>query len=138
MGLGAGAIGTVATDLVIGTAPPERAGAASGISETAGELGGALGIAILGSIGTAVYRSRMGEAIESEAGIAAAEDARETLATALEAGGELPASILAAAAAAFVDGFQLAAVTGAALLAGVALAAIVVLRRTGAAAAAHG
>jgi DHA2 family multidrug resistance protein-like MFS transporter len=138
MGLGAGAIGTVATDLVIGTAPPERAGAASGISETAGELGGALGIAILGSIGTAVYRSRMGEAIESEAGIAAAEDARETLATALEAGGELPASILAAAAGAFVDGFQLAAVTGAALLAGVALAAIVVLRRTGAAAAAHG
>src|SRR6266545_2868732 len=45
------------TELIVGSAPPERAGAASGISETGAELGGALGIAILGSIGTAVYRS---------------------------------------------------------------------------------
>jgi MFS transporter, DHA2 family, multidrug resistance protein len=132
MGLGAGAIGTVATDLVIGTAPPERAGAASGISETAGELGGALGIAVLGSIGTAVYRSQVGDAIAGDASVPGADDARETLATALDAGGDLPASILGAAAGAFVDGFQLAALTGAALLAAVALAAVVALRRTGA------
>jgi MFS transporter, DHA2 family, multidrug resistance protein len=136
MGLGAGAIGTVATDLVIGTAPPERAGAASGISETAGELGGALGIALLGSIGTAVYRSRVDDAIADAPSVARADEARETLATALEAGGELPASILTAAANAFVDGFQAAALTGAALVAGVALAAVVALRRAGAAAAA--
>jgi DAACS family dicarboxylate/amino acid:cation (Na+ or H+) symporter len=37
----------------VGSAPPEQAGAATGMSETSGELGGALGIAILGSIGTA-------------------------------------------------------------------------------------
>ncbi|MDQ3054582.1 MAG: MFS transporter, partial [Actinomycetota bacterium] len=51
------------TELIVGSAPPERAGAASGISETAAELGGALGIAILGSIGVAIYRARVDDAI---------------------------------------------------------------------------
>jgi DHA2 family multidrug resistance protein-like MFS transporter len=46
---------TLTNDLIIGSAPPERAGAASGISETASELGGALGIALLGTLATAVY-----------------------------------------------------------------------------------
>ena len=46
---------TLTNDLIIGAAPPERAGAASGISETASELGGALGIALLGTLATAVY-----------------------------------------------------------------------------------
>ena len=46
---------------VVGAAPPERAGAASAISETSAEFGGALGIAVFGSIGVAVYRGAMGE-----------------------------------------------------------------------------
>lgn len=46
---------TLTNDLIIGAAPPERAGAASGISETVSELGGALGIALLGTLATAVY-----------------------------------------------------------------------------------
>lgn len=40
---------TLTNDLIMGSAPPERAGAAAGVSETAAELGGALGIAMLGS-----------------------------------------------------------------------------------------
>ena len=51
------------TELIVGSAPPERAGAASGIAETGAELGGALGIAILGSIGTAVYRRQLAAGI---------------------------------------------------------------------------
>ena len=47
---------TMATELIVSSAPQEKAGAASGISETSGEFGGALGIALLGSIGTALYR----------------------------------------------------------------------------------
>src|SRR5262249_20961616 len=47
---------TLTNDVIIGSAPPERAGAASGISETCAELGGALGIALFGSIGLAIYR----------------------------------------------------------------------------------
>lgn len=49
---------TLGTDLVVACVPPERAGVASGISETGAELGGALEIAILGSISVAVYRNR--------------------------------------------------------------------------------
>jgi MFS transporter, DHA2 family, multidrug resistance protein len=125
MGLGAGAIGTVATDLIVGTAPPERAGAASGISETGAELGGALGIALLGSIGTAVYRAEVDEAIPAGAPSAA----RDTLGGAVGAADELPASAVEAAGDAFVQGLQLAALTGAALMAATAAVAAVVLRR---------
>jgi len=53
----------LATDLVVSSAPAERAGSAAAISETSAELGGALGIAILGSIGTAVYRRGMVDGI---------------------------------------------------------------------------
>ncbi len=54
--LGLAPVFSLTTDLIVGSAPPERAGAASGISETASELGGALGISVLGSIGVALYR----------------------------------------------------------------------------------
>ena len=53
--LGMAPVFTLTNDLIIGNAPPAQAGAASGISETASELGGALGIALLGSLATAVF-----------------------------------------------------------------------------------
>ena len=56
---------TLANDMILAVAPPQKAGAAAAISETSSELGGALGIAILGSIGTAVYRSAMAGASEA-------------------------------------------------------------------------
>jgi DHA2 family multidrug resistance protein-like MFS transporter len=49
------------TELIVGSAPRERAGAASGIMEIGAELGGALGIAILGSIGVAIYRGEIAD-----------------------------------------------------------------------------
>ena len=57
LSLGFAPLFTLAADIAVGSAPPERAGAASGISETSSELGGALGLALLGTIGTAVYRA---------------------------------------------------------------------------------
>ena len=54
---------------IISAAPPERAGAAAAISETSAEFGGALGIAVFGSIGTAVYRSALADTVP--AGLAA-------------------------------------------------------------------
>jgi len=57
--IGLAPVVTLTTDLIVGAAPPERAGAAAAISETGSELGGALGIAVLGSVGTAVYRRAM-------------------------------------------------------------------------------
>jgi DHA2 family multidrug resistance protein-like MFS transporter len=53
--IGLAPVFTLTNDLVMASAPPERAGAASGLSETASELGGALGIALLGSLATAIF-----------------------------------------------------------------------------------
>ncbi|AXB41616.1 MFS transporter [Amycolatopsis albispora] len=54
--LGLGPVMALSTDLVVGAAPPDRAGAASALSETSVEFGLALGVAVLGSIGTFVQR----------------------------------------------------------------------------------
>ena len=56
VGVGLGLAFTAANDVIIASVMPERAGAAAAVSETAYELGTALGIAMLGSIITGVYR----------------------------------------------------------------------------------
>src|SRR5690606_32539557 len=61
--LGIAPLGALTTDLIVGSAPPERAGAAAAISETSSEFGGALGIAVLGAIATAWYRGVMLDAM---------------------------------------------------------------------------
>ncbi len=61
--LGLGPVFGLTTELIVGSAPPEKAGAASGVSETAAELGGALGIAVLGSVGVAIYRAELAAAL---------------------------------------------------------------------------
>ena len=125
-----GPIFILATDLIMGTAPPEKAGAASAISETGAEFGGALGIAILGSIGTAVYRGRLAEAVPPEVPAAAADAARDTLGGALAAAQNLPpeaASVLMEVARdAFTQGLHLATLTGACVA--VAVAALVFIK----------
>ena len=133
MGVGAGLVGTLATDVVVGAAPVQRAGAASAISETGAELGGALGIAVLGSIGTAVYRNELDEAVRAGIPPRSADPARGTLAGALEAADGLPAPLadrlVDAARDAFVQGLQLAALTTAVLVATLAVVAAALLRR---------
>ena len=59
MSLGLAPVFTIGNEMIITAAPPERAGAASAISETAAEFSGALGIALFGSIGTALYRTTL-------------------------------------------------------------------------------
>jgi DHA2 family multidrug resistance protein-like MFS transporter len=86
--LGLSPVVILATAVIVGSAPPERAGAASAISETSSELGGALGIAILGSIGTAIYRSAI--VIPAAIPPAAAAAARGTLGGAIAAAEQLP------------------------------------------------
>jgi DHA2 family multidrug resistance protein-like MFS transporter len=126
MSLGLAPVFTLATDLVVGAAPPERAGVASAISETSSEFGGALGIAIFGSIGTAVYRSALADVAPIGVPAQALEAARGTLGAAVEVarqlGEPLAATLLEASRAAFVDGFRLTAIVG-----GVAVAATAIL-----------
>jgi MFS transporter, DHA2 family, multidrug resistance protein len=109
----------LATDLIVGTAPPERAGAASGISETGAEFGGAVGIAIMGTIGTAVYRTGVFESVPDQVPPAAVEAARDTLAGALKVASGLPETardaLTDAARVAFTQGLRLTAAIGAIL-----------------------
>ncbi|MBR8741735.1 MFS transporter [Nocardiopsis sp. MG754419] len=122
--LGAGMVGTLANTLILATAPPERAGAAAGVSETSAEFGGALSIAVLGTIATGIYRSRM-EGVDGPAG--------ETVTGAVAAAPDLPVeegvALLDAAFLAYTDGLNIAALAAAAVLASLMVAALVTLRR---------
>jgi DHA2 family multidrug resistance protein-like MFS transporter len=124
---------TLTTELIVGSAPPEKAGSASGISETGSELGGALGLAILGSIGTAQYRSAVASALPAGISVEAAEAALDTLGGAVVVAGQLPGplglALLDIAREAFVQGLHLAAAISAVVAIGAAVMAVVLLRR---------
>jgi MFS transporter, DHA2 family, multidrug resistance protein len=124
---------TLGTDIVVGAAPPERAGATSAISETATELGLALGVAVIGSIGTAAYRDSVTDALPGDVPPAAAEAARDSLGAAHAAADQLAAPIgpelLNAARDAFTQGLHAVATTSAVVAAAVAILAAVLLRR---------
>ncbi|MFF7188006.1 MFS transporter [Streptomyces sp. NPDC008222] len=112
------------TDLALSAAPVERAGSASSLLETGSEFGGALGMAVLGSIGTAVYRHEIPSS--------APAPAHETLGGALAVAGRLPGhagdALAAAAREAFTKGMHGAAIAGAVVLAGAAVAAATLRR----------
>jgi DHA2 family multidrug resistance protein-like MFS transporter len=133
--LGLAPVFTLATDLIVGTAPPERAGVASAISETSSELGGALGIATLGSIGTAIYRGRVDDAVPAGVPPEGAEAARDTLGGAVAAADELPdglaAELLETVREAFTQGLQVVSLTSAAVAAATGVLAVVLLRHVG-------
>jgi MFS transporter, DHA2 family, multidrug resistance protein len=111
--LGLSPVFTLTTDLIVGAAPPEHAGAAAAMSETSAELGGALGIAVFGSIGIAVYRSEFGADALGLLEPSAREAAVATLGGAVTSAAELPAqvgaAVLASARSAFIDGIRLCA-----------------------------
>ncbi|WP_442790311.1 MFS transporter [Nocardia sp. CDC153] len=112
----------ITTELIVGTAPPEQAGAASGLSETGAEFGGALGISILGSISIAIYRSQLNASLPYGLEGNDANAARDTLGAAMEVARTLPdkvgSAVAAAAKHAFLTGMHLTAgiAAGAALL----------------------
>ena len=111
--LGLAPVFTLATDLIIGSAPPEQAGAASALSETGSEFGGALGIAILGSIGTAIYRSALADSAPAGVAPDVLDAARSTLGGALAAARHLSdaagAALIDASRDAFVAGLHVSA-----------------------------
>ncbi|MCW0215601.1 MAG: MFS transporter [Pseudonocardia sp.] len=135
---GLGPVFGLATEMVVGSAPEEKAGAASGISETAAELGGALGIAVLGSIGIAIYRGGVSAGLPAGIPDAAAQAARDTLGGAVGAAAQLPgpvgAELLAVSRQAFVDGLQLTSLIAAGIAALLSVVAVLALRSVAAAA----
>ncbi|MEU4699245.1 MFS transporter [Nonomuraea dietziae] len=129
--LGASPLMVLGTDLIVGSAPPERSGSASSLSETVQEFGGAFGLALFGSIATAVYRARLTlpEGLPAEE----AATASDTLGGAAAAAGRLqgPAAdaLLDAAGSAFTSALQTAAMISAGIVLLAAGVAFVFLRQ---------
>jgi MFS transporter, DHA2 family, multidrug resistance protein len=113
LGLGPGA--ALVTDIVVGSAPPEKAGSAASMSETSGEFGIAMGVALLGSLGTAIYRSQVSVPDGVPAGVVDAVN--DGLPGAVAASAELPAGLgeqmLLGAREAFTSGLNMIAGIGA-------------------------
>jgi DHA2 family multidrug resistance protein-like MFS transporter len=118
LGIGIGAAETVSNELVLSSAPPAKAGAASAVSETAYELGAVLGTTVLGGILTALYRANL--VVPDGVTDAAAGAASETLAGAVHAaetiGGATGQALFEAAATAFDQGVTVTALIGAGLV----------------------
>lgn len=112
---------TVANDLVISTAPPHRSGAAAALSETCSELGAAMGIAVLGALGAAVYRAKLPGLPQDALGA--------TLAAVQHLSPDARARLTASADVAFTTGLHVVAIVSALLLVGGAIVAGLVLRR---------
>jgi MFS transporter, DHA2 family, multidrug resistance protein len=135
LALGLAPVFTLAADLMVSAAPPERAGAAAGISETSSEFGGALGIAVLGVVGTALYRGEVADAVPVGVPSEAAEAARDSLGGAVAAGDglaePLAGELVDAASDAFSQALQLAATLSATVMIVAAALAWALLRRVG-------
>ncbi|MFJ6617716.1 MFS transporter [Kitasatospora sp. NPDC091335] len=133
--IGIGAVAAVVTEVILSAAPPERAGAASATAETSAEFGGALGIALLGSIGTAVYRSDLADKAPDVLTSEQLEAARSTLGGAVETAATLPGgtadSLRQVAFDAFAREARIAAVVSAVLMAGAAVLIATLLRGAG-------
>ncbi|MFJ8844690.1 MFS transporter [Streptomyces cyaneofuscatus] len=130
--MGIAPIMAMSVSLIVGSAPPEKAGAASALQQTSSDFGLAVGIAALGSLGTTVYRNQVGDAIPDETPQAVENATRDTLAQALEATRDLPAGladqIITPAREAFASGLNTVAVINAVIVIAMAVLAVAALR----------
>ncbi|WP_417823583.1 MFS transporter [Thalassospira lucentensis] len=130
--LGITPVAMICTDMVVASAPADRAGSAAAMSETSAELGGALGIAVLGSVGTAIYRDVMVNAVPSGIDATAAEAIRSTLGGAVNALSNLPlalsSDVLPIARTAFTDGLQVISIICTILMVLSAIGTLIALR----------
>jgi DHA2 family multidrug resistance protein-like MFS transporter len=130
--LGGGPLVALGTNLVMSSVPPHKAGSASGVVQTNSEFGYALGIAVIGSLGTFAYRTQVTDDLPAELPAPTADAARESLTGAITVAGDLPANlgaaVLDAARNAFSSGLHTAAAIAAVVQAGMAILIITRLR----------
>lgn len=119
-------------NLIMGAAPPEKAGSAASVMETSGEFGIALGVATLGSLATYVYRSELSDRVSAETPADSVENAKEGLAAALNTAQQLPGrlagDLIEGAQAAFTTGLNTAGGVGALIFFGLAALAATAFR----------
>ncbi|ORM33844.1 MFS transporter [Williamsia sp. 1135] len=118
VGIGVGIALTLTSDLVVSAVEPERAGAASAVSETAYELGVALGVAVLGSVVMSIFRRGLDTgALDPSSAAAAQETLGGSSTVAAQLGPEAAVALTDSANAAFVSGMHAASIATAAVLA---------------------
>jgi EmrB/QacA subfamily drug resistance transporter len=114
------------TASIMSSVPRERAGAGSAMNDTSRELGGALGVAVLGSLVASQFDSKIGSSLGGLSG-AQRSEAESSLAGALHVAQDLPgtsgAALVREAQDAFLSGFHLAAILAATVAAGAAIVA---------------
>jgi DHA2 family multidrug resistance protein-like MFS transporter len=130
--LGGSAAATITTGAIMGSARPERAGAVSALAQTGGELGGALGIAVLGSLGTAIYHAMVAAAIPDGLSPELAAAALDTLGGALSVASQVPdptaaATLVFTAQQALTTAVQVTSAIGAAISIATAIAVLIYL-----------
>ncbi len=132
IGLCDGPLVSLGTGLVVGAAPPAKAGQSSSLAQVANEAGAALGVALLGSVGAGVYRHQFDAAPPAEVPADSVDAAREGVASASAEAATLPdpasAELLTAARNAFTDGFNVFGGVSAVLVLAAAVLVLVTLR----------
>jgi EmrB/QacA subfamily drug resistance transporter len=125
-GLGMGVSMTPVTDSIMASLPPAKAGVGSAMNDTTRQAGGALGVAVLGTVLSSAYRAGMADhlaGLPASAAAVARDSVGGAVAVAARVGGEPGQALAAAAGAAFVDAMNLTVLVAAAvILAGVVVA----------------
>jgi DHA2 family multidrug resistance protein-like MFS transporter len=132
---GGSAAATLTTGIIVSSARPERAGAVSALAQTGAELGGALGIALLGSLGTAIYRGLVTTAVPTTLSPEMNIAARETLVGALQVASQLTeaataANLVLTAHQALTSGVQVVSALSAVISLAIAVAVLVSFERS--------
>lgn len=117
-------------NIILGSAPPEKAGSAAAVMETSGEFGIAVGIAALGSLAAVVYRGQIADAVPADLPADAAAAVHEGIATATAYAGQLGPEVVRAVNASFTTGMNAVTAVGAAIFIALAVLCAVVLRKS--------
>lgn len=129
--IGAGPMLSLGTGLVLGSAPPEKAGSAASLQETANQFGAAAGLAVFGSVALAVYRTRM-DTLPAGLSATEAETARQNVASAVavaaQVGGDTGADLLRTASDAYAASMNVGAAIGGFIVLGLAVLVATQLR----------
>ncbi|MFM9372903.1 MFS transporter [Streptomyces sp. Da 82-17] len=133
VGLGIGPLFALGTGIVVSSAPVEKAGAAASMSETSNVFGSTLGLAVLGTVGAAVYRNQVDSSVPDGLPGETVDAVRETIGGAVAAVEGLPSAVagdtLDAARDAFTSGMNVVAAVSAAVVVLIAALTAVVLRQ---------
>jgi hypothetical protein len=116
LAFGMGNVMAPSTDAVMGAVPEEQAGVGSAMNDVVRQVGGAFGVAIIGSVINSVYRDRMIDptaALPPRAAEPAGDSVGAALAVSAQLGGETGTMLMTAARSAFVDAMGFAALIGA-------------------------